>query len=72
MKVHFSKEQDYARFPEAVEQGIAAAECGEFVEPGEVWANVEKILQAQCGCALCRRADVPVRARPPGRAYPTK
>jgi predicted transcriptional regulator len=38
--------QDDVRFCEGVERGIAAAERGEFVEPEEVWANVEKILQS--------------------------
>jgi len=35
-----------ARFREGVERGIAAAEHGEFVDPEEVWANVEKLLQS--------------------------
>ncbi len=29
-----------------VEKGVAAADRGEFVEHGEVWANVEKILKS--------------------------
>jgi len=37
---------DDARFREGVQRGIAAAERGEFVEPAEVWANVEKILRS--------------------------
>ena len=36
---------DDARFIEAVNLGLAAADRGEFVEHEEVWANVEKILQ---------------------------
>ncbi len=35
-----------ARFIEAVNLGLAAADRGEFVEHEEVWANVEKILQS--------------------------
>lgn len=35
-----------ARFVEAVNLGLAAADQGEFVEPEQVWANVEKILQS--------------------------
>ena len=38
--------EDDARFVEAVNLGLAAADRGEFVEHGEVWANVEKILQS--------------------------
>lgn len=38
--------QHHAEFLEGVERGIAAADRGEFVESGEVWANVEKILQS--------------------------
>ncbi len=34
-----------ARFIEAVNVGLAAADRGEFVEHEEVWANVEKILR---------------------------
>jgi predicted transcriptional regulator len=37
--------KEEASFLEGVERGIAAAERGEFVEPDEVWANVEKLLQ---------------------------
>jgi predicted transcriptional regulator len=37
---------DATRFREAGQQGIAAAERGEFVPHDEVWANVEKILQS--------------------------
>ena len=46
MEVHFTPEQDGARFREGVKRGIAAAERGEFVELEEVWATVEKILQS--------------------------
>ncbi|MGC2660379.1 MAG: hypothetical protein WA324_20700 [Bryobacteraceae bacterium] len=35
-----------ARFKEGVERGIAAAERGDFVDHGVVWANLEKILQS--------------------------
>jgi predicted transcriptional regulator len=35
-----------ARFIEAVNLGLAAADRGDFVEHEEVWANVEKILQS--------------------------
>jgi predicted transcriptional regulator len=38
--------QEDARFREGVQRGIAAAERGEFVEPAELWANIEKILQS--------------------------
>ncbi len=38
--------QEDTGFCEGVQRGIAAAERGEFVEHEEVWANVEKILQA--------------------------
>ena len=38
--------EDDARFVEAVNLGLAAADRGDFVEHGEVWANVEKILQS--------------------------
>ncbi|HYA18001.1 MAG TPA: hypothetical protein VEF06_11075 [Bryobacteraceae bacterium] len=38
--------EEDARFRAGVERGIAAAERDDFVEPGEVWANVEKILQS--------------------------
>lgn len=38
--------QEDVRFRNAVEEGIAAAERGEFVEHEEVWANLEKILQS--------------------------
>jgi predicted transcriptional regulator len=38
--------EDDARFVEAVNLGLAAADGGEFVEHGEVWANVEKMLQS--------------------------
>ena len=31
---------------DAVREGIAAADRGEFVEHDEVWANVEKILRS--------------------------
>ncbi len=37
---------DDARFIEAVNIGLAAADRGEFVEHEEVWANVERILQS--------------------------
>ena len=37
--------EDDARFIEAVNLGLAAADRGEFVER-EVWATVEKLLQA--------------------------
>lgn len=37
---------DDARFIEAVNAGLAAADCGDFVEHEEVWANVEKILRS--------------------------
>jgi predicted transcriptional regulator len=37
---------DDARFAEAVERGIAAADRGEFVASEDVWANVERILQS--------------------------
>jgi predicted transcriptional regulator len=29
-----------------VQQGIAAAECGEFVSDEEVWTNIERILKS--------------------------
>jgi predicted transcriptional regulator len=35
-----------ARFVEAVNLGLAAADRGEFVEAEQVWANVEKISQS--------------------------
>lgn len=38
--------EDDARFVAAVNLGLAAADRGEFVEPEEVWANVEKILNS--------------------------
>ncbi|MGO9892858.1 MAG: CopG family ribbon-helix-helix protein [Bryobacteraceae bacterium] len=38
--------EDDARFIEAVNLGLAAADRGEFVEHEEVWANVERILQS--------------------------
>ena len=38
--------EDDTRFVEAVNLGLAAADRGDFVEHGEVWANVEKILQS--------------------------
>jgi predicted transcriptional regulator len=38
--------KDDARFVEAVERGIAAANRGEFVASEEVWAGVERILQS--------------------------
>jgi len=37
---------DDARFTEAVEHGIAAADRGDFVPSEEVWASVERILQS--------------------------
>lgn len=36
--------EDETRFLEAVEEGIAAAERGEFVEDEEVWARVQQIV----------------------------
>lgn len=38
--------EEDARFCEAVDEGIAAADRGEFVEHEEVWANIQKILQS--------------------------
>jgi predicted transcriptional regulator len=38
--------EDDARFIEAVNLGLAAADRGEFVEHEAVWANVEKLLQS--------------------------
>ena len=38
--------ENQARFLAGIQKGIATAERGEFVEPAEVWANVEKILQS--------------------------
>ena len=38
--------EDDARFIEAVNLGLAAADRGEFVEHEEVWANVEKLLRS--------------------------
>ncbi len=37
---------EQTRFFQAVEEGIAAAERGEFIEHKEVWANVERILNS--------------------------
>ncbi len=34
------------RFADAVSLGIAAGDRGEFIAPDEVWAGVERILQA--------------------------
>jgi predicted transcriptional regulator len=41
-----SSEEDVARLREVAKRGITAADRGEFVEPEEVWANVEKILRS--------------------------
>lgn len=38
--------EENARFRAAVQEGITAADRGEFIEAEEVWANVEKILQS--------------------------
>lgn len=35
-----------ARFAEAVERGVAAADRGDFVVSEAVWASVERILQS--------------------------
>lgn len=37
--------EDDQRFIEAVNAGLAAADRGDFVERGEVWANIEEIFQ---------------------------
>jgi predicted transcriptional regulator len=37
---------DEARFAEMVRDGIAAANRGEFVASGEVWARPERILKS--------------------------
>ena len=41
----FATLREHKSFLETVEEGIAAADRGEFVESGEVWARVEKTLQ---------------------------
>ncbi len=38
--------EENTRFRAAVRLGIEAADRGEFLEPAEVWARIEKILQA--------------------------
>ena len=38
--------EETAQFRAAVQEGIAAADRGEFIEHEEVWANVEKILRS--------------------------
>ena len=43
MEVHFTPEQE-TRFLAAVEKGIAAAECGEFIEEEEMDARLERML----------------------------
>ena len=35
-----------ARFRAAVQQGIDAAERGEFLSPSEVWTRVERVLNS--------------------------
>jgi predicted transcriptional regulator len=37
---------DEDHFLSAVQAGIAAADRGDFVEPSEVWSEVEKALQS--------------------------
>jgi hypothetical protein len=34
------------RFVEAVKRGIISANNGEFLTPGEVWEEIERILQS--------------------------
>jgi len=41
-----SSAEDVSRLPEVAKRGIAASDRGEFAEPEEVWANVEKILRS--------------------------
>lgn len=38
--------EDDARFIQAVDVGLTAADRGDFVEHEEVWANIEKILRS--------------------------
>ena len=38
--------EDQSRFIDLVNDGLAAADRGEFVSHEEVWAKVEKILQS--------------------------
>jgi predicted transcriptional regulator len=37
--------EEEARFVAAVERGLGAADRGEFLESGEVWARVERLFQ---------------------------
>jgi hypothetical protein len=69
MEVHFTPEQDGARFREGVKRGIAAAERGEFVELEEVWANAEKILQILASPGTSG-AIIPPRWRRPSMTAP--
>jgi predicted transcriptional regulator len=47
MEIPFAADvEEEERFRDAVREGIAAADRGEFVEHEEVWGNIEKILQS--------------------------